>query len=208
MKKTIAIICGTLVAGSTFAQGFVSFANNSGTQIRTNGATQGVAASLAQGGAYNYGLFIQSYDGTAAPNTPWSAGWVFTGLVATNTSAGRLTLGTVQVPGWAAGATNQFVIAGWSRNLGSEWSLIAPQAQSGLWLENGFFGVSAVSYGAASAAPPTPAFPLFGTTGPTGSGIPIQSGFDLMAVGIPEPTTFALAGLGAAAMLILRRRKS
>jgi hypothetical protein len=33
------------------------------------------------------------------------------------------------------------------------------------------------------------------------------NGFSLTFVGIPEPSTFALAGLGAAALAFLRRRK-
>jgi hypothetical protein len=43
---------------------------------------------------------------------------------------------------------------------------------------------------------------MFGTT----PGTTVQ-GFMLNTVPVPEPSTFALAGLGAAALLIFRRRK-
>jgi hypothetical protein len=46
----------------------------------------------------------------------------------------------------------------------------------------------------------------FGTGG-TAQGTPITTPTDLFVVNIPEPTTMALAGLGAAALVIFRRRK-
>ncbi len=42
---------------------------------------------------------------------------------------------------------------------------------------------------------------LFGGT------LGLQSGFKMTLIPVPEPSSFALAGLGAAAMLIFRRRK-
>jgi hypothetical protein len=62
-------------------------------------------------------------------------------------------------------------------------------------------GVSAIGTGAAGGTGASgnafPPFPLFGGTG-------ITQGFTL---GIPEPSSIALAGLGAATLLLFRRRK-
>jgi len=71
---------------------------------------------------------------------------------------------------------------------------------------SGNFGISAVATGISGGAgvPASPAYNLFG--GATG----IQTGFNANTVGgavVPEPSSMALAGLGAAALLIFRRRK-
>jgi len=194
MKKLAAILClGALTTGA-FAQGLVTFANSGITQISTTPAGGTAAAfSASPVGSYYFGLLTA---GSGAG--PWS----FTGITATNTaSAGRFGPPgyTPSVAGWAPGATLFYEVAGWSASLGPVFN---PN-----WLNNqfgaatGFFGVSAIASGAAGGGSPVPApaLPLFGGTG--------LGGFNMNAVGVPEPTSMALAGLGAAALLIFRRRK-
>jgi hypothetical protein len=42
----------------------------------------------------------------------------------------------------------------------------------------------------------------------TGTSIPSDfAGLNAFVVGVPEPTVFALAGVGAAALIIVRRKK-
>ncbi|HEV2392731.1 MAG TPA: PEP-CTERM sorting domain-containing protein, partial [Verrucomicrobiae bacterium] len=150
--------------------------------------------------------------------------WTFTGSYATNIPAGgRLSGGSTAATttGWAPGVTNSFAVVGWSSNLGHDWSTIAAelngstfsggQWNGGNWtVKNGsaFFGLSSVGFGeAGGGAQGLPPFPLFGTV-PTAAGTPITSPFSLYVIAaVPEPGTFALAGLGAAALLIFRRRK-
>jgi hypothetical protein len=92
-----------------------------------------------------------------------------------------------------------YEVAGWSASLGPVFN---PN-----WLNNqfggvsGFFGVSGIASGAAGGGSPVPApaLPLFGGTG--------LQGFSMTPTTVPEPTSMALAGLGAAALLIFRRRK-
>jgi len=191
MKKLAAILCLSALTTGAFAQGLVDFLNSATTLSSVTVAGVSSATSGAAGSWY-YGLLIAP-AGTANPDA-----FTFSGAYATNiAAAGRFFGGSsVAVTGWAAGASESYEIAGWSASLGwafqSSW-LTTPPA--------GAFGLSPiatqVSGGAGSpASPPTP---LFG--GANG----IQAGFTLTTV--PEPTSMALAGLGAAALLIFRRRK-
>jgi len=150
----------------------------------------------ASGQTYYFGLLTAA--SAAGPFT-------FTALYATNTAAstgGRLAGGNgIQVPGWAAGTAMSYEIAGWDASLGhnfnASWLTTPPTA-------TGFFGVSPVATGTAGGVDATgnalPPYNLFG--GATG----IPAGFTLVNA-VPEPSSMALAGLGAAALLIFRRRK-
>jgi len=194
MKKLAAILCLGALSTGAFAQGLVTFANGPTTQISTT-PTGGTAAAFSASpvGSYYFGLLTAAT--AAGPFT-------FTGIYGTNTAgAGRLGPAsyTPAVAGWAPGATMFYEVAGWSA---SEGAVFNPSWLGGTGFGAlGFFGVSAVGSGAAGGGSPVPApsFPLFG-----GSGL---AGFNMNAVGVPEPTSMALAGLGAAALLIFRRRK-
>jgi len=226
MKKVIAMLCASLFTVGAYAQGYVAFANVPTTLVRTNSGIWspfsndpnsgigGSAAGIAAGAFFNYGLFIRPGNVVTTETNVWdaSSGWTYTGAYSTNTSAGRFNSGSTQVAGWATGTTMEFIVAGWSKLLagvdtGSVSNLLTMLNTGQTFTTPGFFGVSSASYGASAAAPPAPGFPLFGSTGVTGAGLPIQSGFTLYSVNVPEPTTFAFAGLGAAALMILRRRK-
>jgi hypothetical protein len=195
MKKLAAILClGALTTGA-FAQGLVTFANTGITQISTTPAGGTAAAfSASPVGSYYFGLLTAAT--AAGPFT-------FTGITATNTAgAGRFGPPgyTPSVATWAPGVTMSYEVAGWSASLGAVFN---PNWLTGTFApgSTGFFGVSPSASGAAGGGSPVPApaLPLFGGTG--------LQGFNMNAVGVPEPTSMALAGLGAAALLIFRRRK-
>jgi hypothetical protein len=198
MKKLAAILCLSALTTGAFAQGLVNFFNTASTlsSATVNGVS---AATSGAAGSYYYGLLL-----SATPTGPFT----FSGAYATNLAvAGRFTGGAnVAVTGWAAGATMSYEVAIWSASLG-------PTFQAG-WLNNQFpgapagsvFGLSSIATGISGGAgtPASPSFNLFG--GATG----IQNGFNAnptSGVIIPEPSSMALAGLGAAALLIFRRRK-
>lgn len=205
------------VALGAFAQGTINGNNGSATAIRTS--TNGVVIGNISGqGNYYFAILTSaSYPnpilgGTNKNNLPGA--WTFTGAYGTNTAtAGRLSLGPatgIAAGGWGIGQTNWFEVVGWSANLtagGPNLNSIMNQNASGLWNANGYFGISLVGFGVAGGVDPgtgqtIPALTLFGV------GLNQVGGFNLDAVSpIPEPATFALAGLGAAAMLIFRRRK-
>ena len=198
MKKLAAILCLSAVTSGAFAQGTVAFANGPTSLISYSptGTAQTLPASPV--GSYYFGLLIGS--AAAGPFT-------FSGTIATNTAAGsKLGPGTYNppVPGWAAQTSMFFEVAGWSSSLGatfkSGWLVNNAPAAPGaaVWGASGFFGLSNVGSGT-SGGGVAPPLPVFGGTG--------VGGFDLSPVGVPEPTSMALAGLGAAALLIFRRRK-
>ena len=197
MKKLAGILCLSAVATGAFAQGTVTFNNNAQTLVSATINNQTAAISGAAG-SYYFGLLTSS-SGAAGSFT-------FSGLYATNVvtaSGGRFIGGTVGVPGWAPGTSMSYQIAGWDASLGhdfqSSWLTSPPSS--------GLFGLSAVASGTsgglnASTGQTFPTLPLFGGTG-------ITAGFNLTGntTVVPEPSSMALAGLGAAALLIFRRRK-
>ena len=194
MKKLAAMLCMGAMATGAFAQGIVNFANSATTLISQN-VNGNVSTLSGPAGSFYFGLLV------AAPGTTDPKAFTFTGVMATNSgaAAGRFVYNGAQVPAnfWGPGVTKAYEIAGWQGSLGaafnSSWLTAAPA---------GLFGLSAIGTGAAGGTDASgnalPPFPLFGGTG-------ITQGFTL--VGTPEPTSMALAGLGAAALLILRRRK-
>jgi len=193
MKKLAGILCLSAMATGAFAQGTVTF-NNSSTTLVSATVNNQTAAINGAAGSYYFGLL------TSASGAPGS--FTFSGVYATNfptANGGRFIGGTVGVPGWTPGTTMSYEIAGWAASLGttfnSSWLTTAP---------GGLFGVSAIASGVSGGVNPTsgqsfPTLPLFGGTG-------LNSGFTLTSA-VPEPTSMALAGLGAAALLIFRRRK-
>jgi hypothetical protein len=191
MKKLAAILCLSALTTGAFAQGLVTF-NNGVTSLITSGAA-GSMANLAAGSAGSYYFALLTSPSSAGPFT-------FAGVYATNTAgAGKIAGGTVPVTGWAPGATMSYEVAGWSASLGTTWT---PGWLIGNFATAGFFGISAVATGTAGGGSPVPA-PAWNIFG--GSGL---TGFNLSPVApVPEPTSMALAGLGAAALLIFRRRK-
>jgi hypothetical protein len=188
MKKLAAMLCLSAMATGAFAQGLVNFANNPQTLVS---ATIGGNTATISGAAGSY-YFALLISGTA------TGPFTFTGLQGTNSgvAAGRFSGGNgVAVNGWAPGATMFYEVAGWSAGAGPTFDPTWINTPPG----GGLFGISAVGSGVAGGgAQSLPTLQLFGGTG-------ITSGFDV--TGVPEPTTMALAGLGAAALLIFRRRK-
>jgi len=194
MKKLAAILCLSALSTGAFAQGLINFFN-SGTSLVSSGANaQSATAIPATAGAFYFGLLTSA---VGANN------FTFANVLGTNQAVvGRFTGGAnIQVAGWAAGTSKDFEVAGWSANLGSTFnpSWLAQNPGNGTTT---FFGVSALGTGQSGGFNGTGTLPnlnIFGGT--TG----IQTGFALVG-GVPEPSSMALAGLGAAARLIFRRR--
>lgn len=92
----------------------------------------------------------------------------------------------VDVPGYSSGPVT-FMVNAWDITTGADYASATAKGQSFLWQE------ASLTTGA------TPANFFAGLPGPNG-GV-------LLSVVVPEPSTFALAGLGSAALLIFRRRK-
>ncbi len=184
----IAVLCVCLPF-AVRGQGLVIFANNPATLV-SSFDTGILAPMTAPPGSYYFGLLTSQ----SPPGQFFQ--FSFTGLYATNVnslSGGRFNGGTVAVQGWAPGATMYYEIAGWEASLGPTFNpawLVAPPA--------GAFNISGVGAGVAGGGPQSlPPLPLFGGT----SGI--QSGFVL---GIPEPTTTAVAAVSITLLWLFKRR--
>jgi PEP-CTERM motif len=230
-KTLVTLALVATAAVSSYGQGWVTFTGggSAATKISTNSVVGGPATGLTAVNAgtvastYYYALFyslaattvggsqtaaIAGTNGIYAFN---AAGWTFASSAfgpdyATNSSAGRLSssvsdpansLGT-QVP---SGAAQQFVVIGWSGNIGNTWQL----AQSFLAdpTSNGWIGQSGVS-GAITPGTGGVSFPA----GLFGAAAPFIQGFTLgLVVPVPEPTTLALMALGSASLLLFRRKK-
>jgi hypothetical protein len=85
----------------------------------------------------------------------------------------------------------------------SDWNS-ALTAGGELYAWTGRFGIGALDWSNGTGAPN--GFPPVAPVGLTYSATAGYDGLDLQ-VTIPEPTSFALAGLGLATLLIFRRRK-
>ncbi len=220
MKKTLLTLAAVLIVSvAAQAQGLVGFYNSAaaGSKISTNSVLNGASTGLtaASGGLYYYALFYSTTQttvggsaaavlgaGTYALN---ASGWTFSGDYATNTAtAGRVNGQqnadqSSTVTGLAGGGSADFVVIGWSANIGS--TIAALQA----YLANpgfvGWVGESAVSPSITvgdGVNVPTPT--ILSASGAV-------TGFTLGIVPVPEPTTMALGALGALSLLGLRRRK-
>jgi len=199
MKKLILTTIITTAAVSVFAQGTVFFANDTATlpsppdRFIRFGA--GAAAGGATPGAAAYGtnIQVQLYYGTSGSAEsaliPLSAGAARL-RVSTSTAVGTWLGGTrtIQSAGPAAQLTLQ--IRAWDINYGASYEAAATNPNNA-----GFIGKSAL-FGYIVPQPTDPVAASY------------MNNFVSFSIDIvPEPSTFALAGLGAAAMLIFRRRK-
>jgi len=219
MKKLLAI---ALLAGATaisHGQGYIGVANTSTTKISDGGPIGQPSA----GSSYYFEILI-------APTTvtninqfdPLSGGWLDTTIMATNINSRANGLiqpmnnnvddNGAQVPSSvmsfsssAGTGTANFAVVGWSANLGPTLA-DALDAMEGVYdpgYTGGFpaFGVSSVALDIIGAPAGGPYNSIWGTV--ANGAIPGMN----LALEIPEPSTFALCGLGAAITLILRRRK-
>jgi hypothetical protein len=220
MKKTIltTLITGALAA-SVFAQGDVSF--KGGTAIAFKFSTDGITAltptkdtaSPVDAVAGSFGVITVDVF-AAAPGTSLAGDTTASSLVAALTGAGTpwaLASGTPSAAGYlGSGVYNTATVTLNNITPGNNAELEVI-AFTGTLANPTLFGFSGETFNSAQegalgfvnstggvGTPPSLAAALV-----TGSG-----GFDGITLEtVPEPTTMALGGLGAAALLLFRRRK-
>jgi len=216
MKRLLAVVALFGAMAYSFGQGYVNFNNTTATRASTNG----LLITAAPVPSWYYALLVApSTQNTVDPSL---SGWTFVALGTNTTLAGRMAGNTtadnggVPIAGYTGTSTADFVVVAWSANLGSDWVAIFAgrpiiltdntHTGRGFWLTPtpmyGWYGISTVGNNILLAPSGGPYNSVWGTAN---SGL-IQ-GINLNCYWVPEPSTFALAGLGAAALLVFRRRR-
>ncbi len=207
MKKLILTAAlASVTALSGFSQGQIAFQNALTSQIWFNSTSTGTKASSATIAAQGQGASTGVIDvGLFWSTTPFNTLGQGT-LAATDTmsaTAGTIAGGTALLAGTAAGDNVYVQVYAWD----STYATPALAVQNGAFFGAASAGPGNAVYGTIGASQlvsaltvsPGPPNPIFGT----GAG---QFGRTVLLQG-PEPTTIAIGGLGAAALLMMRRRK-
>jgi len=190
MKKIlVAAILGTVAATSALAQGHINLnPYNIAPYNQVFWATGALAPNAVHAAD---GVQLQFFYALGTVADPLQLTTSATGLFTVNSNnynpslghggGGYFNIQDLVFPTWSSGSVTVMLVASGSG--------VDPSSHSALWQIPGSGGNGIVS----TAVPANQAnfFPGLGVT----------------AVPVPEPTTFALSGLGAAAMLIFRRRK-
>jgi len=178
MKKILLTIAATGLAAGAFAQGTVILENSLGTGYVTLQSANGAKAAA---GAYQVALLW--YNGTSFVQT----GAIYQTATANEDGAGYFNGETVTIPTYSA--TGTFEVEGWYGNFSS---YAAATSYKGL----------TASFVNAEGEPSQTIAPK-----PINGGSPAGGWNGNMILVVPEPSTIALGGLGAAALLLFRRRK-
>lgn len=203
MKKILCTLAVVGLASSMYAQGLVSFQNSSASVIKQKNAGEPDSAAVAVPANGGFVQLIWAPAGTA-----WSynaavdgalSGWLTTSswkildgsLKAIGPAAGRFNAGGLTVPTATPGAAIDAVIVGWTGNAVSFDDATTEGALTGISSK------FSVTTGNPTTEPPGTPAAITGAGQFTG----------LIVTVVPEPSSLALAGLGAAALLIFRRRK-
>jgi len=202
MKKTLLTLALVATTVASFAQGKVGFANDS-TRVFTMGNAGQIAGADAafagQGiptaGLPSGGLSALLYAGTSAGSLTLQTAIPLTGT--SIPTAGRMSTKNVILTGIPAGAGQSFQIIIASTSATAVPTIVGG-AGANAFADTLYFGTSGLftfTSGGSVTYPLIYAAPSTWASGP------------VVITAVPEPSSMALAGIGAASLLIFRRRK-
>ena len=223
MKKLLVTMMASLACVAAFGQGAVTFyldsnhliyfTSDTAKMIPADANAQSVGLPIAGQGAYT-GLF----EGAPGTIAALPSGVTFTASLYGGATAGSMTLQTTTTIGdvlaegnlAAAVVNNAIITAGtvWS------WDVKVTSTSAAGWSYLGDSGAFTAAWGAVPVNIVDPApFASGGAASTWANGTGTLTDYPgvfgaiaLQAVSVPEPGTFALAGLGLASLLIFRRR--
>lgn len=200
MKKTLLSLALVVTAAAAFAQGKVGFSNDS-TRVFTLGTVVGTDAAFAgQGiptaGLPSGGLSAILYAGTSAGSLSLQTAIPLTGT--SIIAPGRMATKNVVLTGVPGSASASFQIVIVSTAAAQVANIVGGAVNAETFAGTTYFGTSGLFTFTPGASVTYPV--IYAGTSTWASG-PLQVN------AVPEPTSMALAGLGAASLLIFRRRK-
>jgi len=203
MKKLLTIIALVGAATLSHAQGIINWQNSSATLI-----SAGSSATPNVAGTYFYAVFLApstTAAGDGQSSTVLDPAFQTPGSYNTNAAAaGRLNTRNGLDVGFAPGTTVDLIIRGWSANAGSTWAQALAFYNNGSPAQDMYIGTSLIANNFVLGGGAIPVGNIMGVTPNT------VGGFSMLLVPggvVPEPSSMALAGLGAASLLLFRRRK-
>jgi hypothetical protein len=183
MKKILFTSIALASCVSAFGQGQISFANSDSSsnaiKLGPTGATSYAQGTTTSGSGLVVELLWNNGTSYIVEDTFTST---YTGSGQNGQAPGQFSAGTLTIP---QAGTESFKVEGFYTSGGTPYS-----------------GTSLVFTAAVTVSPA----PL-GHTDTGGSWVTGGGPGDLLLTPVPEPTTIALGGLGAAALLLFRRRK-
>jgi hypothetical protein len=213
MKKYIIALVALTAAASVLAQGTMTFNNRMvGTvQAKIYGVeTPNNTVAKTGNEAAGQPTGTQTYTGAALAGTAWYAQlWAAPGAGAaessltavpgslttfrTGAAAGYITPppADVAIPGAAAGTVATLQVRAWDASAGNTWA-----AAEAAWATKAAGKSALFNSVSLAGAPPAPSAALMDNF----------RSFNVYMNVIPEPSTFALLGLGALGMMIFRRK--
>ena len=190
----VALVAATV---SSYAQGEISFVNSAATAFTygTGGANTPGTKLFGAAGTYSFSLYVGAFgDTTLSQMTLATTVNSANAAAATSFTAGLISGGNVILPaGFGNGTQYADMIVAYTTADGSYAASVA---------DGHYAGISALG----SITPSTSPIPqVVGST--SGVGFAQIPAFALNVTSVPEPATIALGGLGAAALLLFRRKK-
>lgn len=183
MKKTIVtMLMATLASAVVYGQGTVNFAN-AGAGLNAPFYLSDGVTKLA-GAQYQ----AQLWAGTDAGSLSARAVAPFL----TGGGAGIFNGGVLSLAGIPGGSTAFIQIRAWNTVAGADYATALASGLADAWGQSSTFSVVT---GNPAGTPPTTPAALIGLTS-----VSLNAGV------IPEPSTFVLAGLGLASLLLFRRK--